>query len=382
MLKYVHGECPNNTTTAINMLGLAIQMLAHDARRPFNLLRVVISKLRRSNSLLEMQSVCDQMLPQIERSIAHVEAMLQDILDYGNPGTSMPNEEICLSQIIESAVNQCAELTPPRNLTIETTFQISHLVIGDQHKLQRAFSNVIANALEASAPDGKVWVKVTDLGREIEVRIANSGSFIEAKDQERIFERFFTAGKTRGTGLGLAIAREVFESHGGSIICSSWRDLEFPGGMTEFICKLPVSRPPSVVAPCLSGDPSFIQTSSSPQILLVEDDPYIAEEWIDHFNGRVTVHVVDRPDLLRLKLKSQPDFFSTLALVVMDLYFRSSDVDGLILAAEIRNEWPQLPIYLSSDYGGRLDPKNTNISGRIDKLPSSLERHVHPIITM
>jgi signal transduction histidine kinase len=51
--------------------------------------------------------------------------------------------------------------------------------------------------------------------------VADDGPGIAAGDQQRIFERFYKADRTRssggGTGLGLAIARHIVEGHGGVI---------------------------------------------------------------------------------------------------------------------------------------------------------------------
>jgi hypothetical protein len=44
------------------------------------------------------------------------------------------------------------------------------------------------------------------------------------------------------------------------------------------------------------------------------------------------------------------------------------------LAAEIRSKLPDMPIYLSTDSLGDFRPDTTVISGRIDKLPWTLEK--------
>jgi anti-sigma regulatory factor (Ser/Thr protein kinase)/CheY-like chemotaxis protein len=369
-----HGEYLENTASASSMLSLAVQMLAHDARRPFSLLRVVISKLKRSTSIGEMHAVCEQMLPRIDRSVSHVEAMVQDILEFGRVMPRINETEINLVQILDSAIKQCVEIESDLVQEIELTCTECHLIEGDQHKLQRAFSNVISNALEASASKGRVWVHVTSQGGHVEVRIGNTGSYIEPKNRKRIFESFYTSGKVSGTGLGLTIAREVMLAHGGAIECTSRRDDVFPDGCTEFVLRLPVSLPLERLQCSAAGPQATEALEAVDQILLVEDDPFIAQDWVDYFNGRFLVRVVRDPGFLLEKLELELEFFSNFRLVVTDRYFADHEVDGLTLAAEIRSKLPDMPIYLSTDSLGDFRPDTTVISGRIDKLPWTLEK--------
>ena len=68
----------------------------------------------------------------------------------------------------------------------------------------------------------------------VEVVVGNSNSFIASEDLAKIFEAFFTNGKSDGTGLGLAICHKFVTAHGGTIRCVSDRDKG-----TEFIFTLP-----------------------------------------------------------------------------------------------------------------------------------------------
>jgi C4-dicarboxylate-specific signal transduction histidine kinase len=91
-------------------------------------------------------------------------------------------------------------------------------------QLQQILLNLIANAVESMA-------SIEDRARVLTVRsqkaegygivmtVEDTGSGIDPKDLERIFEPFFSK-KPEGMGMGLSICRSIVEAHGGRITAS------------------------------------------------------------------------------------------------------------------------------------------------------------------
>lgn len=90
----------------------------------------------------------------------------------------------------------------------------------DAHLFKRAFTNLIMNAVVHNAENTEVWVRIRKDDRII-VEISDNGKGIEQAEQEKLFERYYRGTSTNdsydGSGLGLAIAREIIQTHGGSI---------------------------------------------------------------------------------------------------------------------------------------------------------------------
>lgn len=100
-------------------------------------------------------------------------------------------------------------------------------VHGDPDRLLQVLTNLLANAIKFSPPDGgTVWIDATPVDHELVFRVRDQGRGIPADRLETIFERFvqLDAGDSRnkgGSGLGLAISRGIVKQHGGHIWAES-----------------------------------------------------------------------------------------------------------------------------------------------------------------
>jgi two-component system, OmpR family, phosphate regulon sensor histidine kinase PhoR len=99
-------------------------------------------------------------------------------------------------------------------------------ITADEDLLSQVWNNLIHNSIKFTPSGGKIGVILRRLVDKVEFTITDSGIGISAVDQERIFERFFKADKSRtqsngGSGLGLSIAKKIVDMHQGSISVQS-----------------------------------------------------------------------------------------------------------------------------------------------------------------
>jgi signal transduction histidine kinase len=91
-------------------------------------------------------------------------------------------------------------------------------------QMQQVLLNLFFNAAEAmSGVTGRARILTIRSSRGddgIVIRVDDTGPSIEAKDQERIFDPFFST-KEHGMGMGLSICRAVIHAHEGSIQVTS-----------------------------------------------------------------------------------------------------------------------------------------------------------------
>lgn len=95
----------------------------------------------------------------------------------------------------------------------------------DTKLLQRAFLNLLFNALVHNPAGTQVQVAVSDSESGVRMVIADNGVGISKEDMAKLFDRYYrgtnTAASHQGSGLGLAIARQIIEAHGGSVEADS-----------------------------------------------------------------------------------------------------------------------------------------------------------------
>ena len=91
----------------------------------------------------------------------------------------------------------------------------------DKKYLKRAINNLIINSLEHNSKDTIVNVFVLKKENNINIIVEDNGQGIRKEDLKNIFNRYYkgvnTSSASNGSGLGMAIAKEVIESHNGSI---------------------------------------------------------------------------------------------------------------------------------------------------------------------
>src|SRR5262249_55413374 len=121
-------------------------------------------------------------------------------------------------------------------ITVEGRFAEGALVIlGDRFALGRVFRNLITNAIQATAPGGRVTVATARMSDQIEVSVTDTGSGIPADRIAGIFDDFVTT-KSRGLGLGLAISKRIVEQLDGTIKVESE-----VGRGTAFTLRFPIA---------------------------------------------------------------------------------------------------------------------------------------------
>jgi len=170
----------------------------------------------------------------VERELQLVRRVLEDLRNLARP---MPLERfpVDLDRLLGEVVESMRAMSEVAGLTFEYQPPDAALVVeGDRFALGRVYRNLILNAMQATAPGGRVTVSAVAAGNRARTVVSDTGCGIPAERVPAIFEDFETT-KRRGLGLGLPIARKIVDQLGGAIEVRSQ-----VGAGTQFTVEFPV----------------------------------------------------------------------------------------------------------------------------------------------
>lgn len=202
----------------------AVQMLAHDIRKPFSMVKITLMILKKSRTLEDMTMAMAKSEKDILRAITHVEGLLDDVMEIDRKGhIKLSGHD--LSSTILNVIQDISATDPAPGVILATSLKHQGLVMIDPPSFSRVLGNIITNAIEALRGVGHIHLGTANVDVDgspfVEVQISNDGPPISEVNLAKLFDPFFTSGKPEGTGLGLAIAKKIIESHGGVISCRS-----------------------------------------------------------------------------------------------------------------------------------------------------------------
>jgi len=116
------------------------------------------------------------------------------------------------------------------------------LVPVDKDRIEQVLFNIVSNAVASMTGKGeknlKISTELSSSGKNIQIKISDSGTGINPDDATKIFDPFYTTkDPDQGTGLGLFISYSIIEDHGGEIKVEN----NEIGGVS-FIIELPIER--------------------------------------------------------------------------------------------------------------------------------------------
>jgi len=134
--------------------------------------------------------------------------------------TPLHKEMIDLKEIVQEAVDPYKKILSDRIVFKELYTGKNFSLKGDKARLKIAIRNVLTNAIEAIKNKGEIKIKISKEKTGIKFEISDTGVGIKRGLVNKIFDLYFST-KEVGTGLGLPIAKNIIESHGGTIHASS-----------------------------------------------------------------------------------------------------------------------------------------------------------------
>jgi PAS domain S-box-containing protein len=213
----------------LSFVGELAAGLAHEIKNPLAGIQGGVDILIRRRDKNDPER---EALEGMRHEVQRIDSTVRALLDRARPRL-ISIREVSLTEIVGRAVNlaraqlsKAAEKSHPVSIEFEASTDPIMIPI-DPGQIEDAVLNLIINALEAAASDGKVTIRVarsesndTQEFDEAIVEVSDNGPGISEEDLPRIFNPFFTT-RPGGTGLGLPAVRRIARVHGGRVEVTS-----------------------------------------------------------------------------------------------------------------------------------------------------------------
>ena len=207
-----------------------ISNVSHELRTPVTVLRSYIDTLYNYGNEFDYETQ-KEFIGTINNEIIRLNRMVNDILDFSKLESNMKLDKapVNIVKLVEDTANQLQVLTKEHNITIHISKDSNIPDVSlNYDSIERAFTNLMSNAIKYSPQNGNIYVKISyfNASDEVQVTVRDEGCGISPEHQKKIFDRFYRVENDthtiKGTGLGLNLVQTTIEKHhGGKVFVNS-----------------------------------------------------------------------------------------------------------------------------------------------------------------
>ena len=232
-----------------NMQKEFINVAAHELRAPIQPILGLAEVLRdkkqqHDNRIQEQMESKEDLLNVIIRNAKRLRLLTENILDITkieNNSMELNKEEFILSRIVlETFTDFANQLSNEQKESVKLISALDEgdvPVLADRHRINQVISNLLNNAIKFTQ-QGHITISTEKekFGKEVIVKVKDSGSGIDPGIMSRLFTKFATKSHV-GTGLGLFISKSIVEAHGGRM----WAENNLVGKGATFCFSVPIT---------------------------------------------------------------------------------------------------------------------------------------------
>ena len=207
-----------------------ISLVSHEMKTPMTSIKGY-TDLILMGSVGAVSDMQKSFLNVIKSNTDRLSALVSDLLDLSRIETGRIKLELKYVQLEDLINDVLASLrtqieSKHQTVTTQIPWGLPDIKV-DSHRVLQVLTNLVSNANKYTPEDGTITIVVEEADSgTLMVRVRDTGIGMSAKDQERLFERFFRADHpgvqtVSGTGLGLVIAKSLVEMHGGTMSVES-----------------------------------------------------------------------------------------------------------------------------------------------------------------
>jgi signal transduction histidine kinase len=194
-------------------LGQLSAAIAHEVNNPLGIIKNYLVIL--SQSMKKTDKGWSH-LKVVKEEVDRIARIIKQLLDFYHPKSE--NKTLTdIGFLLEDTLSFVEEQFSKNKIRIaKKTASNLPMVEVFPDELRQVFLNLLMNSRDSMPKGGKIEVSARLKKDRLEIEFKDTGSGIEEKDLQHIFEPFYTT-KDKGSGLGLWISNEIIKRHGGEI---------------------------------------------------------------------------------------------------------------------------------------------------------------------
>lgn len=191
--------------------------MAHEIKNPLSPIQLSMENLKAAYT--DDRKSFDKFFPECADTVLEEVEKLRKLANEFSEFARLPKpifEDIEIAELLKNLVAFHAN-TAPKNIGVELYADEAPIVIrADRDQLNRVFTNLIKNAIEAMPDGGILTVSARRRHGEIFIVFEDQGAGISKENMEKLFTPYYTT-KEGGTGLGLSIVKKIMRDHDATI---------------------------------------------------------------------------------------------------------------------------------------------------------------------
>ena len=286
--------------------------LTHEIRTPLTLVMSPLKTLRENEENGKLKDTYNLMYRNCLR-INRIVNQFMDIRKVDEGKMKLNFRETEIVNFIRDILQSFTTLGQQKNISMDLESENPQQNVWiDQGNFDKIIFNLLSNAFKNTPEDGKISVNVSapqknvgklqsNIAEYIRIEVENSGSHIEEKDLEKIFNRFYQtslADASIGSGVGLNLTKMLTNLHHGRISAENTED------GVKFTVLVPCDKKhlSKEELNATSHHKDLYTTSENPEQITVQEHD---EETIRMAKSRKTVIFVDDDTDMLLYLQKQ-----------------------------------------------------------------------------
>ncbi len=199
-------------------------IIAHDLKNPFSAI-MGYSEMMDKNFDVYTDEQKRSFVRSIRKAADSTYKLLENLLDWASAQMGIIQFQpvtFNLGELCETTLSALNSTLEAKNIRFTMGIPKNTMVFADENAMTTVLRNLLTNAIKFSEAGGTVMLSTEDLGDEIRVNVADTGTGINSKYLDRLFRidvRFKRKGThgEKGSGIGLLLCKEFVERNGGEI---------------------------------------------------------------------------------------------------------------------------------------------------------------------